>query len=326
MDWSTCTSSLGDPNAFHSKSIDNSPLNTLQPAVLMINISPYAAPDWASKIGSFITEARSGSNIRMHIFGKLFACLALLVCMGNRPPKLPALSYEGTFWRIESEWIEAEGERGFRLYVSAALNTDSFSCHGCAPQLAIIGLEKEWNGWHEGALVLNLGHFGSWGKLPSYKFIRIAGEPYFLVHSGFSGGGTSETWHQFYTLNSTARQDSLNEPMLSVHTIESAEGGFGWRHLPAKVQGTIEEAGCEVSEGVLGYYQARELLEIDSETGVITCQMVDRKCGVEPPCYIEGIREEGVVWELNDSPLEYVQLPCSNQAVNLTTGIDHWPE
>lgn len=229
-------------------------------------------------------------------------------------------------WRIESEWTDEEGNPGFRLYVSEAEDHEAFACHACAPQLAIVSIEKEWNGWNEGQLVLNLGHFGGWGRLPGYQFTQIAGEPYFIVHSGFSGGGTSESTHDFYALNSTAQKDFLSEPMLSIHTVESAEGGFSWRHLPDQVQQKIEEAGCEISNGLLGYYQAQELLEIDSGTGLISCQMVDRKCGVEPPCPIAGVREEGVVWELKDTPMERIQLPCESRTVKISTGIEHWRE
>lgn len=252
--------------------------------------------------------------------------LSIAGCMDKQTVNLPELSYDGMSWRIESEWLEAGRRSGYRLYVSMSEDPDSFSCHGCAPQLAIVGLEMKWNGWHEGPLVLNLGHFGSWGRLPGYQFAEIAGEPYFLVHSGFSGGGTSESTHDIYSLNAMARGDSLSEPMLSIRTVESAEGGFGWHHLPVQVQQTIESEGCEISTGLLGYYRAQERLEIDSSTGLITCQMVDRICGVEPPCPIEGIREEGVTWKLEDLPMEQFQLPCSSHAVNLSTGIGHWPE
>jgi hypothetical protein len=230
------------------------------------------------------------------------------------------------FWRIETEWIEEGRHSGFRLYVSEADDPDAFFCHGCAPQLAIVGLERRWNGWHEGPLVLNLGHFGSWGRLPGYQFTQIAGEPYFLIHAGFSGGGTTEMTHDFYSLNSIAGEDSLSQPMLTIHTTERAEGGFGWSRLPTEVQQTIEEADCEISSGLLGYYEAYERLEIDSESGLVACQMVQRKCGVEPPCDIDGIREDGVVWELEDTPIERIQLPCEPRTVRISTGIEHWPE
>lgn len=293
---------------------------------MSFNFLPSAAQNWASKICNCIVRKRSGTSLRTPIFGKLVFCCSLAGCIENSSTILPELYYPEMSWRLESEWFETNSDTGFRLYASQAADSESFGCHGCAPQLAIVKIEREWAGWRESQPVRNLGAWGGWGRLPGYQFSRIREEPYFIIHSGFSSGGTSEVIHAFYSLNNTIRTDTLMDPMLSIHTIESAEGGFGWRHLPDQVQQTIEEAGCEISTGLLGYYRAQENLEIDSKTGLISCQMVDRKCGAEPPCPIEGVQEEGVVWELEDTPVQHVQLPCKPQAVTLSTGIAHWSE
>lgn len=246
----------------------------------------------------------------------LLIVLASCLSPNSLESPLPKPRFEGHRWVALEKWLNETTGISYQAMVTQD-PLGEYWCHGCAPQLAILKKSAQNAEWE---LAMNLGAMGSWGEPFAMAFKSYGEKSFVQIHASYFSGGTNDQFAMWYDLDAKANLTEVNSPVLTLGVTTADEYGIQNEQVPASAMQTIEDAHCpEMPDDQLGHYYASWEVEFDEEKGQIHCQITNRICGIEPPCPIPGIKENGIEWSLPNLSRQTFNLPLRGEVIRDST-------